>query len=166
MKFCKHIFTLFNFMIIHLCKELEHQYQQKYRTTFIWNHITVLKFNGNFNENEWHEANNAWCINSLVPGWCGSNYKSMVFKLIIENGSLGIWCVIALRKMPQNVNNHRNGKSNLVQMLAWCQQATCHCLSLCWHRLMLPKDITRPLLFYYTQHKNYCHVNMVSTSYV
>ena len=35
-------------------------------------------------------------------------------------------------------------KSTLVQVMAWCRQATSHYLSLCWHRSMLPCGVTRP----------------------
>ena len=39
-------------------------------------------------------------VNSLDPGWCGHNLKSIIFKLIIQNCRLGTWCEIALRWMP------------------------------------------------------------------
>ena len=60
-------------------------------------------------------------INSLAPGWCGSNLKSMIFKVVILNstGSLGA-CEIAHRWMPQNLTNE---KSTLVQVMSWCHQA-------------------------------------------
>ena len=35
-------------------------------------------------------------------------------------------------------------KSTLVQVMAWCRQATSHHLSQCWPRSMLPNDVTRP----------------------
>ena len=35
-------------------------------------------------------------------------------------------------------------KSTLVQVMAWCCQATNHYLSQCWPRYMSPNDITRP----------------------
>ena len=35
-------------------------------------------------------------------------------------------------------------KSTLVQVMAWCRQATSHYLSQCWLRSMLPYGITRP----------------------
>ena len=34
--------------------------------------------------------------------------------------------------------------STLVQVMAWCRQATSHCLSQCWPRSMLPYGVTRP----------------------
>ena len=36
------------------------------------------------------------------------------------------------------------GKSTLVQVMAWCHQATSHYLSQCWPRSMSPNGITRP----------------------
>ena len=35
-------------------------------------------------------------------------------------------------------------KSTLVQVMAWCRQATSHYLSQCWLRFMSPYDATRP----------------------
>ena len=34
--------------------------------------------------------------------------------------------------------------STLVQVMAWCRQATSHYLSQCWPRSMLPNGVTRP----------------------
>ena len=53
-------------------------------------------------------------IDSLDPGRCGSYSKNTIFKLIINNSSLGIHCLIALRWMPQNVTDE---KSQLVQVI-------------------------------------------------
>ena len=35
-------------------------------------------------------------------------------------------------------------KSTLVQVMAWCRQATSHCLSQCWPIFMSPYGVTRP----------------------
>ena len=35
-------------------------------------------------------------------------------------------------------------KSTLVQVMAWCRQATSHYLSQCWPRSLSPYDVTRP----------------------
>ena len=37
-----------------------------------------------------------------------------------------------------------NDKSTLVQVMAWCRQATSHYLNQCWPSSMLPYGITRP----------------------
>ena len=60
----------------------------------------------------------AWLVG---PRLCDSNFKSILFKLILQIRSLGTTCEIALRWMPQNLTNE---KSKLVQVLAWCHQAT------------------------------------------
>ena len=56
-------------------------------------------------------------FNSLVPGRCGSYFKSIHFRLVIQNDSLGSGCHSALRWMSQNLTNE---KSALVQVMAWC----------------------------------------------
>ena len=43
--------------------------------------------------------------------------------------------------MPLDLSND---KSTLVQVMAWCRQATSHYLSQCWLRSMSPFSITRP----------------------
>ena len=72
-------------------------------------------------------------FDSLLPGWCGSNYKSIVFKLIIENSSLVSRCGIAHMWMPLIFTNE---KSTLVHVMALCCQAPGHYLSQFWPRSM------------------------------
>ena len=57
------------------------------------------------------------------------------------NGGWGISNEIALRWMPLDLTDD---KSTLVQVMAWCRQATSHYLSQCWPRSMLPNGVTRP----------------------
>ena len=66
---------------------------------------------------------------NMSTGKYGSNFKSVIFKLIIQNSSMGFRCLIALRWMPQDLTDE---KSTLVQVIAWCHQATSHNLSQCW----------------------------------
>ena len=70
-------------------------------------------------------------VNSLAPRSYDSDFKSEIFKLIIQNNSLGTHCEFALRWMPHNLPNQ---SSTLIQVMAWCQQATSHYLSQCWPR--------------------------------
>ena len=57
------------------------------------------------------------------------------------NGGWGISYEIALRWMPLDFTDD---KSTLVQVMAWCCQATSHYLSQCWPRSMSPNGVTRP----------------------
>ena len=57
------------------------------------------------------------------------------------DGGWGISYEIALRWMPLDLTDDR---STLVQVMAWCHQATSHYLSQCWPRSMSPYDVTRP----------------------
>ena len=56
------------------------------------------------------------------------------------NGSWGISYEISLRWMPLDLTDD---KSTLVQVMAWCRQATSHYLSQCWPRSMSPNGVTR-----------------------
>ena len=57
------------------------------------------------------------------------------------NGSRGISYEIALRWMPLNLSDE---KSTLVQVMAWCRQATSHYLNQCWPRSPTPYGVIRP----------------------
>ena len=47
----------------------------------------------------------------------------------------------ALRWMPQDLTDD---KSTLVQVMAWCRQATSHYLSQCWLSSLSPHGVVRP----------------------
>ena len=79
-------------------------------------------------------------VNSLAFGRFANNFEIITFKLIIQNNGLGTCCQIALRWKQQNLTND---KSTLVQVMAWCRQATSHYLKQCWPRSMLPYGVTR-----------------------
>ena len=53
----------------------------------------------------------------------------------------GISCEIALIWMSLDLNDE---KSTLVQVMAWCRQATSHYLSQCWPRSLSSYGVTRP----------------------
>ena len=48
-------------------------------------------------------------VNSLVPGRCGCNFESIIFKFIMQSSELGSRCEIALRWMPQNLTDEKFG---------------------------------------------------------
>ena len=77
----------------------------------------------------------------LAPGRFKLNFRWVIFKLILIINGWGISCEIALRWMSLNLND---GKSTVVQVMAWCRRATSHYLSQCWATSMSPYGITRP----------------------
>ena len=68
-------------------------------------------------------------IDSLAPGRYECDYKNVIFNLVLLIGNLrsshdtALWC------MPLDLTDD---KSTLVQVMAWCRQATSHYLSQCW----------------------------------
>ena len=80
-------------------------------------------------------------FNPLVPGICGINFKSMIFKLTPWIWFLSISYWIALRRM---LFDPTGDESTLVQVMNQCRQVTSHYLSHCWHRPISPYNITRP----------------------
>ena len=89
-----------------------------------------------------HSHNNSIhsLFNSLTPERCGSDFENVI-KLIMGNTSLCTRSEIALRLMPQNLTNY---KSTLVQVMAWCCQATSLYLGQCWLKSISPYVFTRP----------------------
>ena len=79
-------------------------------------------------------------INSLAPGKFEWNFMYVIFKRILEIGGWGISYEIALIWMSLDLTDYQ---SALVQVMAWCRQATSH-LSRCWPRSLSPYDVTRP----------------------
>ena len=64
-----------------------------------------------------------------------------IFKQILVIYGWGICCEIGLIWMSPYLTNDQ---STLVQVMAWCRQATSHYLSQCWPRSLSPSDVTRP----------------------
>ena len=54
--------------------------------------------------------------------------------------------VISQAKLSSDEHNwtFRDDKSTLVQVMAWCRQATSHYLTRCWPRSLPPYGVTRP----------------------
>ena len=80
-------------------------------------------------------------FNSLAPGEFQYNFRYVIFKEILEVDGWDISCEIALIWMSLDLNDE---KSTLVQVMAWCCQATSHCLSQCWTRSLSPYGVTMP----------------------
>ena len=93
-------------------------------------------------------------INSLAPGRFQFNFRWVIFKLTLVNGGWGISYEIALRWMPLDLTDD---KSTLVQVMAWCCQATSHYLNQCWPRSPMLYGVTRPQ-WVNTTHVIYCQI--------
>ena len=75
--------------------------------------------------------------NSLAPGRFKVNFRWVKSAV---NG-WGISCENALIWVSLD---HTYDQSTLVQVMAWCRQATSHYLSQCWPRSLSPYGVTRP----------------------
>ena len=67
--------------------------------------------------------------------------KNVIFNLALLIGIFKSSCDNVLRWMPQDLTDD---KSTLVQVMAWCRQATSHYLNQCWPRSPTPYGVTRP----------------------
>ena len=83
-----------------------------------------------------------WCpFNSLAPGKFEWNFRYLILQIISVTDCRVISCELALRWMPLDFTDD---KSILVQVMAWCHQATSHYLSQCWPRSLSPYGVIRP----------------------
>ena len=80
-------------------------------------------------------------VNSLAPGTFELHFRHVLFKQILVIDGWGISCQIALLWISLNFTDDQ---STLVQVMAWCHQATSHYLIQCWPRYLLPYGVTRP----------------------
>ena len=80
-------------------------------------------------------------LNSLAPGRFKVNFRWVIFKLILV---LDGWCISCETALIWMSLDHTYDKSTLVQVMAWCRQATSHYLSQCWPTSQSPYDVTRP----------------------
>ena len=80
-------------------------------------------------------------VNSLSLGKFEGNFVEVNFKLMLMTDGSGIYVEIDFRLISLDLTNE---KSKLVQVMAWCHQATSHYLSQCWPSSISPYGITRP----------------------
>ena len=78
-------------------------------------------------------------LNSLAPGKSEWNFRYVIFKWNLVVAGWGISCEIALIGMSLDFTDDQ---STLVQVMAWCRQATSHYLSQCWPRSLSPYGVT------------------------
>ena len=79
--------------------------------------------------------------NSFAPGRFWLNFRWVMFKQILVIDGWVFSCEITLRWTSQGLTDD---KSTLVQVMAWCCQATSHYLNQCWPRSISPYGVTRP----------------------
>ena len=80
-------------------------------------------------------------INSLAPGKFEWNFRYLIFKQILVIDVWSISCEIALIWLSLDFTDDQ---STLVQVMAWCLQATSHYLNQCWPRSLSPFGVSRP----------------------
>ena len=80
-------------------------------------------------------------VNSLASGKFEWNFRYLIFQIISVIDGWGISCELALRWMSLDLTDD---KSTLVQVMAWCRQATSQYLIQYWPRSLLPYGVTGP----------------------
>ena len=79
-------------------------------------------------------------FNSLAPG----RFEKILRKVFFQ-AAFYWWLRYLLQNFPRMPLDLTDDKSTtLVQVMAWCRQATSHYLSQCWPRSLLPYGVTRP----------------------
>ena len=80
-------------------------------------------------------------INSLAPRKFEWHFRYVIFKWILVVDGWGIPCEIALILLSLDFTDDQ---STLVQVMAWCRQATNHYLCQRWPRSLPPYVVIRP----------------------
>ena len=82
-------------------------------------------------------------VNSLTPGRFPWKFIRINFKLSLVLNGWGVSCEISPRWMSLHLTDD---KSTLVQVMAWCHQATSHYLFRFWLSSISPYGVTRVTL--------------------
>ena len=111
---------------------------QRFHRKTIWkdSNIVGLVFSWYFPINHCNRK-----FNSLAPGKIEWNFRHIIFKQILVIDDWGISCECALIWMSLDF---ADDQLTLVQVMAWCRQATSHYLSQCWPRSLSPYGVTMP----------------------
>ena len=80
-------------------------------------------------------------LNSLIPRKFEWNFRYLISHIISVIDGRVTSCELALRWISLDLTDD---KSTMVQVMAWCHQATSHYLSQCWPRSKSPYGVTRP----------------------
>ena len=110
-------------------------------SVFIWHHQATMSLVVMHDQLQNVLENNDNLFNSLAPGKFEWNFRYLILQIISVSDGWGFSCELALRWMSLDLTDD---KSTLVQVMAWCHQATSHYLSQCWHRSMSSYGVTRP----------------------
>ena len=108
-----------------------------------------------------HTSDSHKSFNSLTPGRGGNNFEIITFELIFWIDILKNSYEIVLWRMPRH---QILDKLTLVQVMAWCCQATSHYLSQCWPsflRFLSPHGVTRPQWV----NRHLCHIHAPCSSW-
>ena len=77
-----------------------------------------------------------WTNDDLVYRYIYASFGRKKLKYFLQ------WKVRCFEMSLKNVLIGVIDKTALVQVMAWCRQAASHYLNECWHRFMMPNDIT------------------------
>ena len=118
-----------------------------------WSQVLSWKWRCSWSSADRQCSSNIWVINnlttavffnSLAPGKFEWNFRHVIFKQSLVIDGWCISCEIALLWMSMDFTDDQ---STLVQVMAWCCQATSHYLSQCLPRYLSPYGVTRPQWF-------------------
>ena len=76
-----------------------------------------------------------------LPERCDCDFKCVNFKYNLGIDKSSIQANITLEWMPEDL---ADGKSSLVQVMAWCHQAASRCLNQCWPTSLMPCHMASP----------------------
>ena len=112
----------------------------RFRSVIIWvTHISIwIQASWYMIQASWYMIHSLIHFNSLAPGKFEWHFRYLIFQIIWVIDGWSISCEIALRSCRWMSLDLTDDKSTLVQVMAWCRQATSHYLSQCWPIYLSP----------------------------
>ena len=124
-----------------------------------WHSMTDRYFTGAWRQKFWTFQNFRTATVGIGAQWRSAAFThGCVCALWRSTASIhGFWTAAERRQKPPMCNSgFTDDKSTLVQVMAWCHQATSHYLSQCWPRSLSPYGITRPQWVKYNGPIDHC----------
>ena len=120
---------------------LKYSYHMYQVQTYLWGLLRCLCESAKAEDGAKTKKERRVWVNTVRPGEFEWNFRHAIFKQILVIDGWGISCEITLMWMSLDFPDDQ---SALVQLMAWCRQATSHYLSQCWPRSFSPYGVTRP----------------------
>ena len=100
-----------------------------------------------------------WII-SLAPRTSGNKFRIVIFKLIVQNGTVGTWCDFADMKATESSLMRSQNWLGLIRIKSHYLSP---CLALCQ---IIDRPLSKPIMIKFSNTNMYHHTNTVEISFI